>query len=186
MIVVLLNIYIVDPGAVHLAQVHSVQHVLEDLAAHRPAAAQHRTVHPDGMGRAAGPGGGGAQFGADRALGRGRSHRGAGYGQHGAQVRRRPVPHRSHHLSGDRSRGSRRSSGWQRAAPVANNANCRRAAPAVSIEVEQRQSEVDQLQGAARRRQVESRQDHGAGAGRRLRDQPRACARARASPRSRR
>ena len=42
------------------------------------------------------------------------------------------------------------------------------------FDVEQRQSEVDQLTGAARRREVEPRQDHRPRAGRRLRHQPRA------------
>ena len=66
-------------------------------------------VHPDGMGRAAGRRAGGAQCGRDRARRRRRGDRGAGRGQHAAQGRRRPVPHRSRALSRRRSRRSRRS-----------------------------------------------------------------------------
>ena len=55
MIVVLLNVYLVDPVRAGEAQDRSVQPVLEGLAGHRAAAAADRPVHSDELGRAAGP-----------------------------------------------------------------------------------------------------------------------------------
>ena len=112
-------------------------------------------------------------------VGRGRSDRGAGRGNtplKAGDVLFRIDPD---HLSGDGqcARSAAQAGG---AAPFGNNAiaGARRRPSERGRAAAGRSRPVE---GAARRRAVESRQDHGARAGRRLRDQSRRCARARAS-----
>ena len=107
-----------DPVRAGEAPHRAVQHVLEDLAGDRAAAAAVRPVHPDGLGRAAGTGARDPQLGRDRARRGGRGARGAGRGEHAAQGRRRAVPDRSGAVPGaGRCARPRSSSSRRRASP---------------------------------------------------------------------
>ena len=100
---------------------------------------------PMGWGAPSGPVGGGAQLGADRALRRWRGRRGARYGEHAGQGRRRAVPHRSDHLRGA-GQGDRGPAQVRRAAPVAVLRAADAATPGRAFDVQQREAEVQQLQ----------------------------------------
>ncbi len=151
------------------ARPRALQPVLEGVTLHRAAAAEPRPVHPDGLGRAAGLGDRGAQRGLDRARCRRRSDRRSRCGQCAAEGRRHPVPDRSDALrrAGEGDRGATEAVEDPACADDAivrarfrPRLRCRAAAvrgrPAFR---------------PARRRAVESRQDHRARAGRRLRHQ---------------
>ena len=174
MIVVLLNGYIALLAPVRLAPVHSVQPVLEVLAGPRPARSSLVGLFiPMGWGAPSGP---------------------AAVVRNSVQIvpsvagevvevpvaantprqgRRRPVPHRPDHLPGA-GPGHRGPAQVRRAASRPDDRAADAATPAAPSTCSSAQAEVDQLQGATRRRQMEPRQDHRAGARRRLRDQSRA------------